>query len=465
MEDLLKDVDADLRSPELAQSCITCHAQSENQAWREVQPRLESLTKLVAAYHEHVSETISATNKSHREQKDAMGLYLSRTIVVQAHELEDGFDRMTSHLVSQYHEWAGRTGRTTVAVILAGLLLVTFFMVRMIRQILKPIVKLERAAREMSAGRYPDRLEIHTRDELETLAATFNRMVDSIREATREREDMLTQTRDFNTELEARIQAIRHELEAAQATLVRNETLSAIGTLASGVAHEINNPIHVIMGMVDLILKEIPDGPLAEDLRLIESETARCQKIVSQLLDFSRQHEPEWVEVRLDEIIRETVELVAARLRKAGVECRFLPPDPPLPTLILDPSRIKQVMINLLVNAQQAMPSGGRIAVTAGRDEADGEWVVIRVRDNGEGIPTEIQGRIFEPFFTTKTGREGTGLGLSITHRIVEEHGGRILVVSQPGQGTEFSVWLPIKQPMASAERSEKMARLERASA
>ncbi|MCC6157817.1 MAG: HAMP domain-containing protein [Deltaproteobacteria bacterium] len=445
MDALVSRVRTDMKDPGIVASCVDCHAKTGNDNWRVMAPQIESLTSLMASYREQVKEVAEAPDDAHREQKEAMALYLSRTIVAQAREIESEFDKMSAHLVAQYRFWAERTGRNTTAVVILGLLLVSFFVARMLVLLLRPIQVLDRAAREMSAGHYPDPIIIKTKDELETLATTFNRMVESIRSVTEEREELLARTREFNAILEERIAQVRKELEAAQDGLVRSETLSAIGTLASGLAHEINNPIHVIIGVVDLALKDLePGAAIADDLHLIESEATRCQKIVSGLLDFARHSEPELTLESLNELARQSLDLLAVQMRKSKITCEFQP-DPALPESMMDKNKIKQVIVNLLINASQAMTGGGTITIsTRTQRRNDVNYIVLDVRDTGSGIPDELQKRIFEPFFTTKKGREGTGLGLAISHRIVEEHRGEIALASKVGEGTTFSVRLPV---------------------
>ncbi len=453
MDTLVSRVRRDMKDPDIVASCMDCHAKTGNENWKVMAPQIESLTTLMASYREQVKEVAESPDDVHREQKEAMALYLSRTIVAQAREIESEFDKMSAHLVAQYRFWAERTGRYTTGVVIIGLLLVSFFVARMLVLLLRPIQVLDRAAKEMSAGHYPEPVVIKTKDELETLATTFNRMVESIRNVTDEREELLAQTREFNAILEQRIAQVRKELEAAQDGLVRSETLSAIGTLASGLAHEINNPIHVIIGVVDLALKDLePGATVADDLRLIESEAIRCQKIVSGLLDFARQSEPELTLESLNDLARQSLELLAVQIRKSRIVCE-LRPDPALPSSMMDKNKIKQVIVNLLINASQAMTGGGTITLATRRERRGAtDYVVLDVRDTGPGIPEELQKRVFEPFFTTKKGREGTGLGLAISHRIVEEHRGDILLTSRVGEGTTFAVRLPLMTEIEAAD-------------
>jgi len=242
-------------------------------------------------------------------------------------------------------------------------------------------------------------------------------------------------------ELAARVR----ELQETQAQLVQAGKLSAVGQLVSGVAHELNNPLSVVIGYGQLLKgKPLPPevrGPI--DLMVAQGE--RMAKIVQGLLLFSRQRKPERAPVDMPAVIEQTVALRTTRLRLSGIrvvtECA-----PDLPAAEGDVHQLQQVFLNLLLNAEHAILAVGKgdtIRIRAyGRVEGDRRWVVVEFEDNGPGIPSEIMPRIFEPFFTTKKVGEGTGLGLSVSYGIVQQHGGRLTGESAPGR-TVFTVELP----------------------
>jgi len=233
-------------------------------------------------------------------------------------------------------------------------------------------------------------------------------------------------------------------LQMAQTRLVQTEKLATMGQLLAGVAHELNNPLSVVLGQAALLGEMTAGGPLAARAAQICQAAERCARVVKNFLSLARQHPPERRFVQLNQIIQEAVELLAYPLRVDNVDvCLALAHD--LPTLWADPHQLHQVMVNLIANAQQAMhetPQRRQLTLTT-RFEVVSQRVSVAVADTGPGIPPELREQIFEPFFTTKPPGAGTGLGLSLCQGIVEGHEGTIHVESQPGQGTVFVVELP----------------------
>ncbi len=240
------------------------------------------------------------------------------------------------------------------------------------------------------------------------------------------------------------------KLEETQEQLIQSAKLAAVGELAAGVAHEINNPLTSIIGFTRLLLEDVPsDHQMRDDLETIDREAARTRRIVKSLLDFARTSDPVLAPADLNAIVEEAVMLVCTRsvLKKVSLEKDLSP----LPAVMLDANQIKQVLVNLLNNALQAMPAGGRLAVATRLTERETNGVyrpvaAVRVSDSGTGIPSQDLGRIFDPFFTTKEVGQGTGLGLSVSYSIVEKHTGRIEVESAPGKGSSFTMLLPVSK-------------------
>jgi two-component system NtrC family sensor kinase len=237
--------------------------------------------------------------------------------------------------------------------------------------------------------------------------------------------------------------------------LMQQEKLVAVGQLVSGVAHELNNPLAGVMAFAQLLLAApVPlDDEPRQAVEIIQREARRAAKIVSNLLTFARQQPAEHANAQLNDILTDTLELRRYALRAADVIVT-LALDPGLPQIRADPSQLQQVVLNLLVNAEQALASvdgDRRIRITTSMD-GDAQ-LVLTVSDNGPGIAREQLDRIFNPFFTTKPLGQGTGLGLSISDSIIREHGGRIRVESVPGAGASFIVELP--HVLISTPRSE----------
>ncbi|HSO19250.1 MAG TPA: ATP-binding protein, partial [Desulfosarcina sp.] len=219
--------------------------------------------------------------------------------------------------------------------------------------------------------------------------------------------------------------------------------LASIGQLASGVAHEINNPLGVIHCYANLIAKSQPaDSQILNDARIIRKHTDQCRSVVEALLNFSRAAEPRMKPTDIQVCADEVISVLGMQLQKnrITIEREF---DPILPRITVDGNKIKQVLMNLLINASQAMPDGGRITVNMG-PAGDGRHMAIAITDMGQGIAPENIPKIFDPFFTTKGPEKGTGLGLSVSYGIVQQHGGSIGVSSTPGRGATFTVLLPL---------------------
>jgi two-component system NtrC family sensor kinase len=247
------------------------------------------------------------------------------------------------------------------------------------------------------------------------------------------------------------------ELQETQAQLVQAAKLSAVGQLVSGVAHELNNPLSVVIGYGQLLLARGVSEEARRPIELMIAQAARMAKIVQSLMLFSRQRKPERRAVSLPDIIQQILTLRETQLAISSirVETEFGADVPPVQG---DSHQLQQVFLNLILNAEQAILGGGvggrrsgdciRVSTRA-RLEGDRAWVVAQVADNGPGIPAEVLPRIFEPFFTTKKVGEGAGLGLSVSYGIVEEHGGRLSVESGPGRSV-FTVELPAAAPVSA---------------
>jgi two-component system NtrC family sensor kinase len=231
---------------------------------------------------------------------------------------------------------------------------------------------------------------------------------------------------------------------SAENRLVQAAKLAAVGEMAAGIAHELNNPLTSVTGFAELALDAIPkDSQTRNDLEIVMREANRARDVVRRLLDFARQSESTRARASLNEVIQDVVALSRHLIHTSGVELK-LELEEDLPWVLADSNQMKQVLLNLVHNALQAMPTGGEMIITtqsavrAGRD-----WIMVRVCDTGVGIPRTELSRIFEPFYTTKGDQGGTGLGLSVTYGIVTDHGGQIEVESEPGVGSKFTVWLP----------------------
>jgi signal transduction histidine kinase/putative methionine-R-sulfoxide reductase with GAF domain len=251
---------------------------------------------------------------------------------------------------------------------------------------------------------------------------------------------MYQELKTFSRQMEEKIQKTTSDLKKTEAQLIRSEKLAALGQLAAGIAHEIRNPLTSINILIHSMTKNLPsEDSHKEDLRVIEEEIHRMNEILDQFLQFAKPATPLLEKADVSSIFEETLQLLRPQIDKQNiaVEKEFQA----LPIILMDREQIKQAILNLLMNAIQAMPEGGRL-VLSGRNSEDGQWIYISIRDSGMGISEEDINKLFDPFFSTKEG--GIGLGLSITHRIIDQHHGKIEVESTPEKGTLFTIWLPI---------------------
>ncbi|OGS21101.1 MAG: hypothetical protein A2252_05560 [Elusimicrobia bacterium RIFOXYA2_FULL_39_19] len=231
------------------------------------------------------------------------------------------------------------------------------------------------------------------------------------------------------------------DLENSQTLMLQSAKMSAVGQLAGGVAHEINNPMGVILGFAQIMAKTIKEqDPYFLPVTSIEREAHRCKKLVADLLTFSRTGKTTMEKTNINAVIEGALTLSETLARIKNVDIiRSLENN--LPEISANSNQLQQVIINLCNNAIDAMPEGGEIRISA---KKSGAYVEIEVTDTGKGIPDKIKQHIFEPFFTTKEVGKGTGLGLSLVYEIVQKHNGTIEVESEPGKGTTFKIKLPI---------------------
>jgi signal transduction histidine kinase len=254
------------------------------------------------------------------------------------------------------------------------------------------------------------------------------------------------QERRRRLELELTAQQLKRvyrELQTSLEQVKRADRLSAVGQLAAGLAHEVRNPLASIEGAIDIVERDSTGERRAEFLAIIKMECRRLNRLLTNLLDFARPRPPQVESVAVESLIDPVLALASHTAGTAAIVLRKILP-PGLSPVQGDPEQLKQVILNLTLNAIQAMPEGGEIALSARRD---GERIGIEVSDEGTGIPEEEIERIFDPFYTTKD--TGTGLGLAVAYQIIAQHHGRITARRNPARGMTFSIWLPLVQPGA----------------
>jgi two-component system NtrC family sensor kinase len=371
---------------------------------------LQELQKELRTYHELLKELITSGTRhdtgSRRQEDLEAGLRERGKHLVDLSLRLSDFERARIQEILR----SVRTKFTSffIIVILLGL----FLTMLVSRKIVKPLNVIQRTTSRIAKGDFKPLPVVQTADETQTVVEAFNKMVS--------------------------------ELERRQEQLVQAQKLSSLGILTSGIAHQLNNPLNNISTSCQILLEELGGGDQSFIKKLlgnIDGEVDRARDIVKGLLEFSREREFQLGWVNLANLVIKTLRLVSSQL-PAGVEVTTdIPEDL---DIRVDGQKLQEVLLNLLLNAAQAMPEGtGKIAVAAREDGGHGQ-VEISVSDSGCGIPEENLSRIFDPFFTTKEVGLGTGLGLSVAHGIVERHGGTLSVKSKVGEGSVFTIRLPL---------------------
>ena len=310
------------------------------------------------------------------------------------------------------------------------IVVVTYFLTR---SLVRPLDEMVSAARQITAGDLSPRVRVDGHAEFEQLGRSFNEMLDRIHTMTRELED-------WAACLEARVEQRTRELDHARAQMARSDRLAAVGRLAAGVAHEINNPLGGVLTFATLALEGLPaDDRRRGDLEEIVRQAVRCREIVAELLEFSRPREPHMRPENLNSPVSRALALLEkqAAFHNITIERRLAPR---LADTRMDASQMEQVLMNVILNAADAMGERGTLTVRTWDEDAE---TCVEISDTGCGIPPEQIDAIFDPFYTTKPPGQGTGLGLAVAHRIVSDHGGHIEVKSRPGLGTSLTVRLP----------------------
>jgi len=331
---------------------------------------------------------------------------------------------------------AVRTRMMLTFLVVAGLgvLIVLLLTYLLTRAMILPLEEMVSATKRIAGGDLDQGVAVYSGGEIGHLAVNFNKMLESLKSMKAEQEH-------WAHTLEKKVEERTSELMAMQTQMAQSEKLASMGRLAAGVAHEINNPLGGIMAFSMTALEECePEDPLREHLDIIVKQTLRCREIVKGLLDFSRQSETEVARMEVNPVVGNTLALLEKQAIFHNIKVvRRLEDN--LPPVFIDPHQMQQVLINILLNAADAMEESGDLTVETAADP-DRENVVIRISDTGKGIDEKDLALIFEPFYTTKKVGEGTGLGLAIAHGVVSRAGGRIEVSSRPGK-TVFNIYLP----------------------
>lgn len=309
------------------------------------------------------------------------------------------------------------------------------------RIVADPVRDVIQHIKDVGTGSFDKLVDVRSDDEIGELAAGFNQMTQNLSRSCQELEQ-------WTKELESRVNDRTKELQDTQVHLIQTEKLAATGKLAAGVAHEINNPIGIILNRIECLEMEAAEKKVGKeimkDLKVISEHAKRVSKIVGGLLAFSRQtaQDSRLEQINVNDILEKAVILFDRIALQKGVqiEKRFYNG---LSPIMGDSQKLEQAMVNLIDNALDATDRGGRIIVESRKKFRNDYFVQILVSDTGCGIPKENLSRIFDPFFTTKEVGKGTGLGLAVSYGIIKEHHGKIEVKSEEGKGSAFIITIP----------------------
>jgi signal transduction histidine kinase len=313
---------------------------------------------------------------------------------------------------------------SVITALVPNLLLVAL----VIRTISRPVRRLTERAVEVAGGAYGTEVELRSNDEMGLLAASFNEM-----------------SRKMASDIERLRELNEH--------LIRAEKLAAAGTLAAGVAHEVNNPLASISSLIQMLQAREHDPETGEQLRLISTQIERITQVLRDMMEFARTQPPKRAPLDINRAVEASLRLASfdKAFQRLRVNKSF---DPLAPPILADANQLQQVFLNILLNARDAMPLGGRLDIRT-RYDTQAEELIVEISDDGAGIAPEHAAHVFDPFFTTKPAGAGTGLGLAVSYRIVTAHGGRIEIAPNNGRGTTVRVRLP--------EQSEEVAELKHA--
>lgn len=353
----------------------------------------------------------------------------------------------TGFLEAPFSEQRNSTILTLCLAFVAVVCITVPIFLRLASGIFAPLEKMTHIMAQVEKGALDARIgHVSARNEIGTVARHLDRLLDQVQDrdvALRDYADNLNHLVDKRTE---ELREANTKLETTFAQLVLAEKLASLGEITAGVAHEINNPVAVIQGNLEVLRAGLPpdvEADLITELELIDAQTHRINVIVGKLISFTRPNEMSEVSERVDvaKAVVDALVLVTADLRKSNIETDVR--HSPAPEIEIIETELTQVLVNLMINASQAMPDGGKLTiVTEPLEYETNPGVAIRVRDTGNGIPDDKIESIFDPFFSTKPA-EGTGLGLSISQALIARAGGLLSVRSTEGKGAEFIVWCP----------------------
>jgi two-component system NtrC family sensor kinase len=408
------------------EACSDCHHSPHG---RE---RLKDLKAATERYKDALSRvlTLSANTRRVAAEEDAVFRIGEELIVKIQDMLEATTSRLGENTQMAMNE-IKRTRNILYGLVALGPLVSALLGFIFVTGLTHPVKVLLESTRKLKNGNLDHRVE-GLKDEFGELAISFNEMAASLKE----------QMRNMR-EAEQTLAKANQELKLAQEQAVRAETMAAVGTLTSGISHELSTPLGVILNMAQLTKQDAGANPaLLKDLEVIEEEANQAIRVTRSLLGFARAGKTQRESVSLNQVLEDLFKIL--EFQPAARSVRLVRDmDPGLSTISANAGQMRQVFLNIILNAIQAMPGAGELRiVTRNRRDGLSEGVEIKISDTGVGIPQEVGKKVFQPFYTTKD--EGTGLGLAIVHGIVREHNGKIEVESDVGKGTMFTIFFPV---------------------
>jgi signal transduction histidine kinase len=323
-----------------------------------------------------------------------------------------------------------------IGIALAGVI-ITFFVLSVIR----PLRTLVAGMSKVSSGDFNCKVDLTSHDEIGFLAQTFNTMTTSLKTLTEEKETLLNEMQELNSSLDKRIHEATEGLRNAHERILRQETLSAVGTFAAGVAHELSTPIASVINYFRMLKSRVAEEKaFAADIQLIEGELQRYSGILREMLFLAKAPEKEKIPTDVNAIVHQALALIRYQPEYKKTVRINEDIDPGLPMISAIPGQLRQIFLNFFVNALHAMPRGGDLSISTCLTP-DREKVVITISDTGHGVPESDLEKIFLPFYTSRD--SGSGLGLSVCLGIIRAHGGDVAVQSEVGKGTTFSIYFP----------------------
>lgn len=439
IEDMLSSIRRHRRSRTGNTSCNSCHFAG---------PKVDSMGKrfdeasfYISRYEEAVgaifdAKHLQSTRNLDREAADYAGEVLS--IIKEA---KQATAEMIEAMELRLDTSARKADFSVAAAIVLSLLAVAAVVIWLVRSITGPVNRLVAGIEKVSSGDYGSKVDVVSADEMGFLADKFNAMTGKLDKMTREKDVLMGELQQLNDSLDLKVREATEELKRTHEQMLRTQTLSAVGTLASGVAHELATPLGSILNYVRIMRRRSEGGGgTAAEMDIIEKELIRCRDILRGMLSFVRAPEKEKRLTDVNCILGEVIGLTGyeAKAGKISVKEDLAPS---LPSIQAVPGQLKQVFLNIMMNAIQSMPEGGQLDISTSAEEEGGN-IIVKISDTGCGIPGADMNRIFEPFYTSKN--EGTGLGLSVSYGIIKGHGGDVEVESEEGKGTTFVISLPV---------------------